>query len=45
LSKDKRTETKKADDQFRNAWSFFMFIFSSFSILKLISVALLNLIQ
>ena len=45
LSKDKRTETKKAEDQFRNAWSFVMFIVSSFLILKLIRVALLNLIK
>jgi len=32
LSKNKRTETKKADDQFRNAWSFFVNFFSFFDI-------------
>ena len=45
LSKDERTETKKDEDQFRNAWSLVIFIVSSFSILKLISLVLLNLIQ
>jgi hypothetical protein len=45
LSKGERTETKKAENQFRNACGFVMLIVFSLSILKLISVALLNLIQ
>jgi len=43
LYKGKKTETKKAEKQFRNALSFFMFIVSALSILKLIIVPLIEL--